>query len=193
MTEYVIVQKLREGDEQGFCMLIDRYGSYVSTIIANLSRGALQQEDIEELAADVFISVWNNSDKLQTNRSLKPYIAQIARNAAFSRLRRCRHETVPFDEDILVLSKSEQPDEIALRKEQLDIINEAVDSFTEPDREIFIRFYFYGEQAKALGEKLNLNGSTVKTKLRRCRQKIQSLFEKRGYTEERGYHNENNN
>jgi len=187
MTDNVIVEKLKQKDEQGFSMLIDRYSAYISAIVANLSRGTLQKEDIEELAADVFVAVWNSSEKLRADRPLKPYLAQIARNTTFTRLRQGTQDTVPFDDDILVFSKEGQPDDVAFQREQQEIINEAVNGFGEPDREIFIRFYFYGERVKGIGENLTLNISTVKTKLHRCRKKIQSLFE------ERGYHNENEN
>ncbi len=181
MADNVIIEKLKQRDEQGFSMLLDKYSAYVSAIIANLSRESLLREDIEELAADVFVAVWNSAERLRAGRALKPYLAQIARNATFSRLRRSGLETVPLDEDILTLSKESQPDELAFQREQQEIINEAADSFGEPDREIFIRFYFYGERVREIGTKLNVIEATVKTKLRRCRMKIQSLFEERGY------------
>ncbi len=184
MTDNVIVAKLKQKDEQGFSVLIDRYAAYVSAIMANLSKGSLPKGDIEELAADVFVAVWNSADKLRADGPLKPYLAQIARNAAISRLRQGGLDTVPFDDDILTVSKEGQPDEAVFQREQREIINEAADSFGEPDREIFIRFYFYGEQIKAIGERLDIKFSTVKTKLYRCRKKIQSLFAERGYRNE---------
>jgi RNA polymerase sigma-70 factor (ECF subfamily) len=181
LADNVIVTKLKQQDEQGFSLLLEKYGAYVFAITANLARETLSREDIEELAADVFVAVWNNADKLQPGRPLKPYLAQIARNATFSRLRRATAQTVPFDDELLVIAKDNQPDELAFKQEQQEIINEAAASFKEPDQEIFVRFYFYGERAKDIGLRLNLNAATVKTKLHRCRKKIQNLFEERGY------------
>jgi RNA polymerase sigma-70 factor (ECF subfamily) len=66
----------------------------------------------------------------------------------------------------------------------MEIVNKAADSFGEPDREVFVRFYFYGERVKDIGSRLSLNAATVKTKLRRCRQKIQYIFAERGYRNE---------
>ena len=184
MADNVIVEKLKQRDEQGFSMLLDEYSAYVTTIVINISRDRLPREDIEDLAADVFIAVWNSADKLLPERPLKPYLAQIARNSTFSRLRRGIDETVPFDDDILTISSNTQPDELAFMREQQEIINVAAESFKEPDREIFVRFYFYGERVKEIGTKLSLNTATIKTKLYRCRQKILSLFEERGYQNE---------
>ena len=48
----------------------------------------LTEEDIEELAADVFLSIWNSSERLEPGRPVKPYLAQITRNAAIGRLRK---------------------------------------------------------------------------------------------------------
>lgn len=186
MKDNVINQKLREKDEDGLKMLMDSYCNYVMAIISNIAKGALSTQDVEELSADVFLSVWNSSDTLQEERSIKPYLAQITRNAVISRLRRNKSTAVPFDDDIVVVSKAGNPDELAVKREQSEIINAAVEQFGEPDREIFVRFYFFGEPVKAIGWRLSLNPATVKTKLHRCRKRLKSIFEERGYRYEEG-------
>lgn len=181
MADNVIIEKIKRKDEHGFSMLINQYSAYITAIISNFSRGALKLEDIEEVAADVFISVWNSGDKLRDSSTLKPYLAQIARNATISRLRKSGYNTVSFDDDILIVSKDGLPDEITIQREQKEIVNEAVESFGEPEREIFIRYYFFGEKVNAIAQRLNLNPATIKTKLHRGRKRIKSLFEERGY------------
>lgn len=184
MTDNVIAQGLRQKDEESFSILIEKYGAYVATIISNISGESLRREDKEELSADVFVAVWKNADKIKTGVPLKPYIATIARNAAISRLRGIR-ATVPIDDDILIYSTDKQPEETIVINEQRELINEAVGNLTEPDKEIFIRFYFYGESLKLIGDRLALNIATIKTKLHRARNKIKSLFEMRGYRDEK--------
>ena len=181
MNDNEIIQKLKNREEDGIKLLMKQYSNYVTAILCNISQGFLSVEDIEELAADVFLSIWNHSSGLKPDCPLKPYLAQATRNAAISRLRRMKNPSLPFDEDIVTLSADGSPDELMIQREQTEIINRAVDAFGEPDREIFVRFYFMGEHINAISQRLALNASTVKTKLHRCRKRLKGIFEERGY------------
>lgn len=180
MDDNIIIEKLKNQDEDGFVKLIDRYCNYVSAIICNLSHGKLSGEDVEELCADVFLLVWKSRENLHPCETLKPYLAQIARNTTWSRLRKSGEEWIPFDDDILTVSVG-GPDELAETRDQSKIINEAVADFPEPEQEIFIRFYFFGESLKVISNRLSLHPACVKTKLYRCRKRLKSIFEERGY------------
>ena len=181
MNDSEIIRKLKNREEEGLRGLIRQYTPYVTAILCNISRGILSLEDIEELAAYVFWSVWSHSAGLQGDRPLKPYLAQTARNAAYSRLRRVKELPIAYDDDILSISHAGNPDELTIQKEQTEILNSAVEAFGEPDREIFIRFYYLGERIEAIGRRLALNPSTVKTKLHRCRKRLKGIFDERGY------------
>ena len=169
MNDYEIIQKLKHREEDGLRDLMKQYSGYVAAIVCNISQGSLSVEDVEELSADVFLSVWNHAAGLMEDRPLRPYLAQTARNTAISRLRKRGEAALPFD------------DELAIKREQTQIINSAVEAFGEPDREIFIRFYFLGERIEAIGRRLAMNQSTIRTKLHRCRKRIKGIFEERGY------------
>ncbi len=58
------------------------------------------ERDIDELTQDVFLTAWNNRRKIEAGK-LKSYLAVIARNKAFSLLRK-EHEDLPLEEDILI-------------------------------------------------------------------------------------------
>lgn len=180
MNDDMIIEKLKNHDEDGFALLIDRYCSYVSAILCNLTREKLSVEDVEELCADVFLAVWKNRENLRPCESLKPYVAEIARNAAWSCLRKTGKEWIAFDDDILTVFE-DSPDKLAEEREQSRIVNEAVAGFQEPDREIFIRFYFFGERVKTISNRLQLNPATVKTKLHRCRKRLKAVIAEGGY------------
>ena len=52
----------------------------------------------------------------------------------------------------------------------------AVFSLPDPDREIFLRHYYYAQSVKEIAAALALNESTVKTKLRRGRFRLKELL-----------------
>lgn len=180
MEESEIVNGLRRGEENALSAAIDLYGSYVAAIVCNITRGMLGTQDVEEAAADVFVSLWKNAGNLRDG-SLRPYLGQAARNAARDRLRRFR-SVLPLDENA---PSREAPEEEAILREQREIVNGAVGGLGEPDREIFVRFYYFGERIRGIAARLGLNQATVKTKLRRARNKLRDKLIERGYDREK--------
>lgn len=185
MIDYEIMQKLKQRDEQGFSMLIDRYVNYVSAIICNVSRGRLRVEDVEELSADVFLAIWNAGERLREDAPIKPYLAAAARNMTITRLRKHCPEMVPFDEEILVAAKDAQPGALVEAREEQERLYEAFSRFGEPDREILIRRYCFGERVHLIARRLGIKPETAKTKLRRCRERLQMILREGGYRDEK--------
>ncbi len=100
-------------------------------------------EDIEEICADVFVSLWNNADNIDpAYKEIKPYIAAIARNTAKNRLKAIKSIDLPLDEEIIIIDSNEVEKEV-LHDELSQILNECVSNLKEPDREIIIRYYFF--------------------------------------------------
>ena len=50
-----------------------------------------------------------------------------------------------------------------------------------PEREIIVRYYYYSQNTAKIAEVMNLNINTVKSKLRRARDKIKTKLIERGY------------
>lgn len=167
-------------EELWYSRLIDQYTSYVTAIISGISKGALSTSDIEEVAADVFFKIWLNRDNIRCE-GIKAFIAQITRNASIDMLRKMKKEFVPYDDDILQVTRNEYLDELAIIRDQKQIMEESVKAFGEPEREIFIRFYYFGESIKTISKKLQMNASTTKTKLYRSRTKLKDIMQERGY------------
>jgi RNA polymerase sigma-70 factor (ECF subfamily) len=180
LDDSTIMATLGQDEELWFSQVIDRYTAYVTAIISGISKGALSASDIEEVAADVFFKLWQKRKQIRGD-SMKAFIAKLARNASIDMMRKQGEPLVPYDDDILQVSYHEQPDELAILREQKQIIEQAVDAFGEPEREIFIRFYYFGETIKTISERLQMNAATTKTKLHRLRSKLTDIMQERGY------------
>ena len=70
--------------------IINEYSSYTATIIYNMSRNSLKDEDKEEIVSEVFFILWKNKDKLNINKYLSSYIAGITRNVVKEYLRKVK-------------------------------------------------------------------------------------------------------
>ena len=54
----------------------------------------------------------------------------------------------------------------------------------EPEREIFLRHYYYGQTVAAIGLEMQMNVSTVKSRLSRGRKKLKAILLEGGYCHE---------
>lgn len=80
MNEKNKISNFKYGNELDIERIISEYSNYLFKVIKNICGNYLIIEDIEEIILDVFIALWNNKDKLQDDKNIKPYISAIAHN-----------------------------------------------------------------------------------------------------------------
>ena len=177
--EEILVRALKRGELSALEELLDRYTAYVSSVIARILRG--RKADVEELTVDVFLAAWDNREKLQPGK-VKGYLGAIARNRAFNLLRMER-ESLPLEEDIFLL-ETDGPDRELDRKETARVVNQALSRLDKPQRELFVRHYYYGQTVSEAALAMGLNLSTAKTWLRRGRETLKTMLKKEGYGNE---------
>ena len=166
--------------EREFEKIIDGYTAYVVAVILKVAKERLNQEDIEELASDVFAKLWERKNELNIQEGKeKAYIGASARNHTLNLLKkRGLLSTIPLEED--VISDHATPEKVLLEEEEATTIRKVIESLPEPDDEIFIRRYFYFEKIIDIARALNMKEQTVTTKLHRGKQKLAKLFKERG-------------
>ena len=57
MNEAQALRKLKNGSEDALAWFIDRYSSYVHTVVGNLIGPSMSYADIKEVDADVFVEL----------------------------------------------------------------------------------------------------------------------------------------
>ena len=70
------------------------------------------------------------------------------------------------------------------KREQAKYIQEAVLALNAPEREIFLRYYFFYQPIATIATEMNLEPANVKTKLYRGRKRLKEILENGGYTVE---------
>ncbi len=184
MTEEHALALLRKKDPVGLSWFIDRYTPYVGTVIWNIIGRTMTAQDAEELTSDVFVVLWQKSDMVQPGK-VRGYLGSVARHKAYDLLRK-RGVDLALEEDILTLS-TDGPETILEEQEQIRIVREAVNAMTEPDREIFIRYYYYCQTATAIGREMKISPAGVRQRLKRGREKLRAEFIMGGVLNEAAY------
>ena len=169
--EEKLLSKLKQGDERALEKAISVYTPYLSTVLFNLAGSRLSAEDSEEIIADVFIALWRNACRIDLQKgTVRSYIAAAARNSALKRLN--------MTHDCAALEDAELEDKNSLADGHLlnELVWESVMALGEPDSEIFVRYYKYGQKLNEIAKATDLTLSTVKTKLSRGKQKLKKTL-----------------
>lgn len=157
--------------------IINEYSTYIATIIKNMARDSLNNEDKEEIISEVFFILWKNENKLDINKYLSSYIAGITRNVVKEYLRKVK---VNFDisnyEDSLY-----SYDEINFLNNsvgEISKIEKKLENMKEIDKKVFLDFYYSSKSIKDIAKKYSISEFSVKQRLYRIRKKIKKEAQK---------------
>jgi len=173
VIDALLLRGIRGGHEYALEQAIDKYTAYVCTIIRNTAGAALTHEDIEEVASDVFLALWENADKADR---LKAYIAAIARNKAKNKIRKVA-EILPLEECILA-DNGGTPEVHAISEEERRMVKSAVLAMEDTDREIFLRHYYCTQTVPDISRETGMDESAVKQRLVRGRKKLKLIIDR---------------
>jgi RNA polymerase sigma-70 factor (ECF subfamily) len=179
MNERAVLRRLKDGDTGALSEIIAFYTPYLFTVACNIMDPPLAREDVEEAVSDAFVRLWTHRDAV-TPGKLKPWLAAVCRNLAKDMLRQA-HLHEPLEDDFLEIAVPDDMEESVLRAELTELAREAVETLGEPDSEIFKRHYFLYQKTDEIAAVLDMNAATVRTRLRRGRERLRDYFSERGY------------
>lgn len=174
MTEATALQRLQRGKEDALVFFIDKYTAYVCTVIRYIIGSCMTEADVEEVASDVFLELWKQSGCV-TRSTVRPWLGGVARNKAKQKLRE-RSLTLSLEEDLVVIDEM-SPETNLEQAERDQIVRAAVFAMEPTDREIFLRYYYHCQPIAAISEETGIPESTVKSRLRRGREKLRIALE----------------
>lgn len=181
-NEKRLAAELKKSSTAALGEIIDGLSGYVCTVVRNFSRGFLSEEEIDDISGDIFFKLWQNRERLDENIGLRAYLSASARNAVKNRFRDMPDLKCP-PEDI---SELEIPDGYSIEdqaelNEIMRCLGEGLDTLSEKEREVFSRFYFFGERSPDIARITGLSESSVRSMLSRTRSKLKDYLMKRGF------------
>lgn len=172
LTDAVLVARCREGDDEAWRELVERFSRYVYAIAVQGFQ--LPPHDAEDVFQDVFARVYERLDSLREDDAVRPWIAQLTRRLCIDRLRSGAREQ-PAEEEL-----GDVPAEDVLGEvEQAFDVHEALAELPENCREILDRFFARDESYRTIGDSLGLPAGTIASRISRCLDKLRSAFEGR--------------
>jgi RNA polymerase sigma-70 factor, ECF subfamily len=171
-----LVARCLDGSEDAFAELVDRYKNLVFGVISQVTN---DRSRVEDLAQDVFLKVHRGLGTFRGDAKLSSWMYRIIRNVcneAFHHERptsslderdedgRLRYEPVALDRAF---------NDLELR----DRLEKAIARLPVEQRFLISAHYFGGQQYQELSDILEMPMGTVKTQLRRAKQRLRDAMQ----------------
>ena len=176
MQDKKLAAELEKRNEAAMSRLIDQYAKLLWSVAGAVLHGVGTAQDVEECVADVFIYLWEDPRRYDPQRgTLKSWLAMVARSKAIDRWRELSaRSTVPWDEAFLA-GETGTVDSV-MEEETRRALIAAVNALGEPDREILVRRYYYGQKPKEIALALNMSVKQVDNRLYQTKRRLRQVL-----------------
>ncbi|WP_297633768.1 sigma-70 family RNA polymerase sigma factor [uncultured Clostridium sp.] len=158
-----LVYKAKDGDIEAFMELIRENKLLMYKVALNMIK---RECDIDDAIQETIINAFENIKNLREEKNFKSWLITILINECKRILKKNKK---------LVLVHEFNNEAFEERYENVDII-EAINELDNESKEIVILYYFEDLKQEEISKKLNLNSSTVRTKLSRAKKKLYKIL-----------------
>jgi RNA polymerase sigma factor (sigma-70 family) len=172
VLEQVLVEKVRNGSDHAFRVLIEKYKHHVFRTVYSILRN---QKDAEDASQEVFVKIYTSLPQYE-NQGLKTWITRIAMNHAID----CKRKAVRRKEEM-----AEKPVDLPtgdIRREDLEsveaqfeekqlrlLVRQRLGEMPENYRRVIQDYYIEEKSQKQMAEEQQVEVKTIETKLYRAR------------------------
>lgn len=160
--ELLLVKRAQRGDTEAFIRLMDRHRLSLYKVAKSYLKN---EEDIADVMQDTILSAYEHLKDLKQAAYYKTWITRILINHCIDLLNEQRRSIPTSLDEILEEHSRDYP---ADDQGFYDLLSE----LPEEIRPIFLLYYGEGFRTREIAEILDLNENTVKSRLKRGRQKL---------------------
>ena len=173
-----LIENTREGDLRAFELLVERYQPRVNRVTMSVLKNTA---DAEEVAQDVFLTVFGKIEHFRGDSSFWTWVHRIAVNSALMRRRRLKTNTHMSLEEVMpsfdergytkgsVVDGSHSARDSAIQEEERVRIKEAVARLEYKYRIVFVLRQLEDLSTEETARILGLTTAAVKSRLHRAR------------------------
>lgn len=178
LSDGVLIQQARQGDDQAFRHLVERYeGRVAATVVGMLGPG----QEAEDAGQETFIRFYRSLDRYRGDAALGTYLTRIAINLSLTALKRRKSSRRLFVEadDVTEPRDPETLDahdqlEARLRAER---VRKAIEMLKPPQRAVVVLRMIDGYSTRETGGILGVPPGTVMSRLSRAMKNLEQLLE----------------
>lgn len=149
-----------------------------SYLCRTLRRLGVLEAELDDVAQEVFVSVYRHLDEYDVDRPLRPWLFSFAFRHAANHRRLARHRREKASSDQESQSHRPSPEEDLQRSEDRALILEALNQVKLERRAILIMHDIDGFSVPEIAETLEVNPNTVYSRLRLARHDLEKAVRK---------------
>lgn len=182
MPDGELIELIKSDPDKGLKILMDEYMGLLCTIVRDKLGTVCDEFEMESCVSDIFVDFYNNIDRYTTDKgSIKTFICVIAKRKAIDIFRKKAKDfgnvSIDSDEVFLDIADKTNVEKEYLSKELKHHLIAAVKSLGEPDSEIIIRKYYFGETTKQISNRLSMTISAIDTRASRALKRLRECVE----------------
>lgn len=132
----------------------------------------------EEIVQDVFFAYYCQQERFEQRSSLKTYLVKITVHKSHDYLRSWKNKRHMLLEKLHIGVSKRTPEKELVEKDNRRILTTALFELPIAYREVLILYYYQELKIREIAEILASTENTVKTRLRRARQKLQEKLDR---------------
>ncbi len=181
LVDVEVITRAQAGDAPAFNEIVL---AYRKRILGTITRLIARQEDVEDVAQEVFLRLYFSLDQLRTAEVFEPWLYRLTVNAAYDYLRKQRrrqeYRMSDLSEQQVMMADAAAGGKVEHDEQQQKKVREAVDSLlgavSEADRILLMLKEVEGLSLKELEKIYKVNENALKVRLFRARQRVLKAF-----------------
>lgn len=176
-----LVRRFLDGDRQAFNRLVQLYQHKIYNLALNYVKSS---EEAQDLAQDVFVTVYRSLPKLREKSKFSSWLYQIAVNHCRNRYKKLSrrgyfsNQSIDDPDSYLQLVGDDTPERKLHQKNTINLVRSTIASMGEAEKEILILRDLQELSYDEISSILDIPLGTVKSKLNRARTSLKDRLKK---------------
>src|SRR5690606_30846860 len=176
-SDEALILRIKQGDREAYAAFYERHRTAMYLSAYHLLR---DDEDARDAVQELFVTVWQHADRIDSKGNIKGYLYTVLRNRIFTAISRSKH----LEEYISsYLAFEPQPvsatEEAVLVRELQQLLEEKVSQLPPKMREVYELSWNDNLSNREIAERMSISEGTVKQHkhqaMRMLRAKLQRL------------------
>ena len=172
-----LIHRIAAGDRLAMQALYARYHVRVYRFALRIvSREALA----EDLISEVFFDVWRQAGRFEQRSSVSTWLMSIARNKAYSALRRRSEEALDEETAAAVEDTADNPEVTVQKQDKAEALRRCLGALSPEHREIIDLVYYHEHSVDEVSRIVGIPEATVKTRMFYARKRLSEILKANG-------------
>lgn len=182
MTERELIDRARAGDEEAFASLVRDNEKRVYNLALRMTGN---QEDALDLAQETFLNAWRGLRFFKGDSAFSTWLYRLASNACIDHLRRERRQAQAVSISLDDEGEERQTDipderfcpETELERQELRrAVERGLEQLSAEHRQVLVLREIHGLSYQEIGQTLDLEEGTVKSRIARARLALRKIL-----------------